>query len=194
MQRARASWREAQPTLDPKRLVFLDESGVSSKMARVRGRCRRGQRLVAAIPHGHWQTLTFIAALRHDRIDAPMVLDGPIDGAAFLTYVCRFLIPTLAPGDLVIADNLGAHKSQAVREAIEAAGASICFLPPYSPDLNPIELMFAKLKALLKKAAKRTIEDLVQALAQALAGFTSIECANYLRHAGYAPLPDRNML
>ena len=151
MQRARASWREAQPTLDPKRLVFLDESGVSSKMARVRGRCRRGQRLVAAIPHGHWQTLTFIAALRHDRIDAPMVLDGPIDGAAFLTYVCHFLIPTLAPGDLVIADNLGAHKSQAVREAIEAAGASICFLPPYSPDLNPIELMFAKLKALLKR-------------------------------------------
>jgi len=186
VQRARASWREAQPTLDPKRLVFLDESGVSSKMARVRGRCRRGERLVAAIPHGHWQTLTFVAALRHDRIDAPMVLDGPIDGAAFLTYVRHFLIPTLAPGDLVIADNLGAHKGQPVRDAIEAAGASICFLPPYSPDLNPIELMFAKLKALLKKAAKRTIDDLVQALAQALDAFSPTECANFLRHAGYA--------
>jgi transposase len=186
VQRARSAWREAQPALDPKRLVFLDESGVNSKMARLRGRCRKGARLVAAIPHGHWQTLTFIAALRHDRVDAPMVLDGAMDGPAFLTYVRHFLVPTLAPGDLVIADNLGVHKSQAVREAIEAAGASICFLPPYSPDLNPIELLFAKLKALLKKAARRTIDDLVQAIGQALDGFTPIECANYLRHAGYA--------
>lgn len=194
MQRARVAWREAQPTLDPKRLVFLDESGVNSKMARLRGRCRRGQRLVAAIPHGHWQTLTFIAALRHDRIDAPMVLDGAMDGAAFLTYVRHFLVPTLAPGDLVIADNLGAHKSQAVRDAIAAVGASICFLPPYSPDLNPIELLFAKLKALLKKAARRTIDDLVQAIANALDRFTPTECANYLRHAGYPPQPDRKLL
>jgi transposase len=166
-------------------LVFLDESGVNSKMARMRGRCCRGERLVAAIPHGHWQTLTFVAALRHDRIDAPMVLDGAMDGTAFLTYVRHFLVPTLAPGDLVIADNLGAHKSQAVRAAIEAAGASICFLPPYSPDFNPNELMFAKLKALLKKAARRTIDDLVQAIAQALDRFTPTECANFLRHAGY---------
>ena len=175
-----------QAKLDPARLVFLDESGVNTKMARLRGRSRRGQRLVAAIPHGHWKTLTFTAALRHDRIDAPMVLEGAMDGAAFLTYVRAFLVPTLQPGDIVIADNLGAHKVAGVREAIEAARAELRFLPSYSPDLNPIEQMFAKLKALLRKAAERNVDGLQDQIGQLLDTFSKTECRNYFQNAGYA--------
>ncbi len=155
-------------------------------MARRYGRAPRGQRLVAAIPHGHWKTLTFTAALRHDRIEAPMLLDGAMDGAAFLTYIRRFLVPTLWPGDIVIADNLKAHKVAGVREAIEAAGGELWFLPPYSPDLNPIEQMFAKLKALLRKAAERSIEGLHHTVGQLLDSFSEAECRNYFRNAGYA--------
>ena len=186
MAQARAQWRQKQSKLDPTRLVFLDESGVNTKMARLRGRSRRGQRLVAGIPHGHWKTLTFTAALRHDRIEAPMVLEGAMDGAAFLVYVRAFLVPTLKPGDIVIADNLKAHKVQGVREAIEAAKAELWFLPPYSPDLNPIEQMFAKLKALLRKAAERTVNGLTDTIGKLLDSFSKAECQNYFQNAGYA--------
>lgn len=166
--------------------MFLDESGVNTKMARLRGRCRRGQRLVASVPHGHWKTLTFTAALRHDRIEAPMLLDGAMDGAAFLVYVRAFLVPTLKPGDIVIADNLKVHKVKGAREAIEEAKAELWFLPPYSPDLNPIEQMFAKLKALLRKAAERSVDGLHETIGKLLDSFSAEECRNYFRNAGYA--------
>jgi transposase len=185
---ARAKWRERQPGLDPKRLVFIDESGFTTKMARLFGRSPRGERLIASIPHGHWKTLTFIAGLRHDRIVAPMVLDGPMDGAAFLAYVEKFLVPALSPGDIVVADNLSSHKVEGARELIEAAGAEIWPLPPYSPDLNPIEQAFAKFKALARKAAERTIDGLCRAIGQAIGQFTPQECANFLINAGYAPV------
>jgi transposase len=142
--------------------------------------------LRAKVPHGHWKTLTFLAALRHDRIDAPAVLDGPINGVSFLAYVEQFLIPTLKPGDIVILDNLGSHKGQAVRAAIRAAGARMLFLPPYSPDLNPIEQVFAKLKTLLRKAAERSVEATWKRIGSLLDAFPPHECANYFRNSGYA--------
>ena len=157
-------------------------------MTRRHGRCPRGQRLVAKVPHGRWRTLTFLAALRADRIDAPCVLDGPINGRSFLAYVEQFLVPTLRPGDIVIIDNLGSHKGKAVRRAIRAAGAKLLFLPAYSPDLNPIEQVFAKLKTLLRKAAARTVEATWMSIGQLLDRFTPSECANYLRNAGYASI------
>jgi len=168
-------------------LIFLDESGVNTKMARLYGRAPRGQRLVAPIPHGHWKTMTFVAALRHDRIEAPWVLEGAMDGQAFLTYLEKVLCPTLSPGDRIIMDNLPAHKVKGVREAIEACGAELLYLPPYSPDLNPIEMMFSKLKALLRKAAKRTIDALWRQIGHSLGTFNTQECANYLKAAGYGP-------
>ena len=155
-------------------------------MTRTHGRCLRGQRLVAKVPHGKWRTLTFLAALRHDRIDAPCVIDGPINGQSFLAWVEQFLIPTLSPGDVVIMDNLGSHKGTAVRSAIRAAGAKLLFLPPYSPDLNPIEQVFAKLKTLLRKANERTVEATWKRIGQLLDCFSPAECANYLTNAGYA--------
>jgi transposase len=155
-------------------------------MTRTRGWAPRGQRLVAKVPHGHWRTLTFLAALRHNRIDAPLVLDGPINGERFVAYVEQFLVPTLSPGDIVIMDNLGSHKGGAVRRAIRAAGAKLFFLPPYSPDLNPIEQVFAKLKTLLRKAAERTVEATWRRIGVLLDEFSSQECANYLRGSGYA--------
>jgi transposase len=173
--------------------VFLDETWATTAMARRYGRARRGTRVVAAVPHGHWKTTTFLAALRHDRLSAPCVFDGAINGARFLAYVEQALAPTLRPGDIVIMDNLGAHKVAGVRAAIEAAGAELLYLPPYSPDLNPIELAFAKLKALLRNAASRTVEALWHALGQLLDAFTPAECARYLAHAGYVP-PHREML
>ncbi len=188
---ARTAWRARQPALRPEQLVFIDETpwaaGTKTNMARQHGRAKRGQRLVAAVPHGHWKTSTFLAALRHDRITAPCVFDGAIDGERFLAYVEQALAPTLGPGDIVIMDNLGAHKVAGVREAIEARGATVLHLPPYSPDLNPIEQVFAKLKALLRTAAKRTIETLWHAIGQALDAFTPAECSNYLANAGYVP-------
>jgi transposase len=154
-------------------------------MARLYGRSRRGTRCIASIPHGHWKTTTFVGALRQTGMTAPMVLDGAMDGAAFLAYVEQVLGPTLLPGDIVVMDNLPAHKPGEVRNAIEQAGAELRYLPPYSPDLNPIEMAFAKLKAILKKAAARTVEDLWRAIAAALPRFTADECRIYLADAGY---------
>ena len=155
-------------------------------MVRPYGRAPCGERLVAGAPHGHWQTSTFLAALRQDRITAPCVIDGAINGEIFLAYVEQMLVPTLVPGDIVVMDNLGSHKVAGVRQAIEAVGATLIYLPPYSPDLNPIEQLFAKLKALLRKAAARTFEALIAAIAAALDAFTSGECSNYFANAGYS--------
>ena len=154
-------------------------------MARRYGRCLKGERLVAAVPHGHWKTTTFLAALRHDRIDAPCVIDGPMTGELFLAYVEQFLAPTLKPGDIVIMDNLPAHKVAGVAAAIEVRGAELRYLPPYSPDLNPIEQLFAKLKALLRKAAVRTVDALWNTIGLLLDAFSPAECANYLKNSGY---------
>jgi transposase len=182
---AREAWFEEQLDLDPARTVFIDETSANTKMARLYGRAPRGERCCAAVPHGHWKTTTFTAGLRHDGIVAPMVLDGPMNGEAFLAYVEQALVPELRPGDVVIMDNLPAHKVYGVRQAIEAVGATLRYLPPYSPDFNPIEMAFAKLKSLLRAAAARTIPDLWQAIADALRRFTPQECANYLAAAGY---------
>jgi transposase len=183
--RRREAWFEGQLDLDPDRLVFIDETWASTNMARPRGRAPQGQRLRAAIPHGHWKTTTFVAGLRQDGIVAPFVLDGPINRQAFETYVARVLVPELRPGDLVIMDNLSSHKGPRVRELIEAAGASVRYLPPYSPDFNPIENAFAKLKALLRKAAERTVTALWDRIGLVLDAFTPVECANYFAAAGY---------
>ena len=171
--------------MDPARFVFLDETGTATNMARRYGRSRSGAGLVAAVPHGHWRTTTFIAGLRQSGIIAPLVLDGPITGTAFCAYVEQFLAPALAPGDVVVLDNLAAHKVQGIREALAAVGASLLYLPPYSPDLNPIEQLFAKLKALLRKAAARTRDALWRAIGRLLATVPPAECVNYLNHCGY---------
>ncbi|WP_354081970.1 IS630 family transposase [Constrictibacter sp. MBR-5] len=184
---ARAAWFEGQPDLDPERLIFIDETWLNTKMARLRGRAPKGERLRAGVPHGHWRTTTFVAGLRLSGIDAPMLIDGAIDGESFLAYVRQVLVPTLRAGDVVIMDNLGSHKNVAVREAIEAAGAELRFLPPYSPDFNPIENAFAKLKALLRKVAARTRDALWNAVATAIGAFTPAECANYFTATGYEP-------
>ena len=155
-------------------------------MTRTHGWCRRGQRLIAKAPHGRWRTLTFLAALRVDRIDAPCVIDGPINGQSFFAYVEQILVPTLRPGDIVIIDNLGSHKAKRTRQAIRAVGAKLLFLPPYSPDLNPIEQVFAKLKTLLRKAEERTVEATWRRIGELLDHFTPTECANYIRNSGYA--------
>lgn len=182
---AREAWLEGQIEFDPEKLVFLDETGATTKMARLYGRALRGERCRAAVPHGHWKTTTFTAGLRIAGLAAPMILDGPMDGSAFRAYVTQVLVPELAPGDTVIMDNLPAHKVRGVRDAIEAAGAKLIYLPPYSPDFNPIEMAFAKLKALLRAAAARTIPDLWDALKNALDAFTPNECRNYFSAAGY---------
>jgi transposase len=155
-------------------------------MVRRYGRGPRGARVVAPVPHGHWKTSTFLAGLRHDGLVAPCVVDGAINGETFRAYVEQFLAPTLSPGDIVIMDNLSSHKVAGVREAIEAVGARVLYLPPYSPDFNPIEQVFAKIKACLRKAAARSFDALIGAIAQALARFSPRECANYLAHAGYS--------
>lgn len=181
----RRAWFHSQLDLDPDRLVFIDETGASTKMARLYGRSRRGERCRASIPHGHWKTTTFVGALRCSGMTAPMVLDGAMHGAAFTAYVEQVLVPTLRPGDIVIMDNLPAHKPIAVRQAIERAGATLRFLPPYSPDFNPIEMAFSKLKAILKAAACRTIEELWTTIGTAIDAFSPAECANYFNAAGY---------
>ncbi len=186
MAEARRAWAEAAPRLDPERLVFLDETWATTNMARTRGRAPRGERLVAAVPHGHWHTTTFLCGLRADGPVAPLVLDGAINGRAFLAYVEQMLAPTLRPGDVVAMDNLGSHKAAGVREAIEARGATLLYLPPYSPDLNPIELAFSKLKRLLRTAAARTVADLWNAIGDLLGHFRPGECAAYFRRCGYA--------
>jgi transposase len=171
--------------MDPARFVFLDETGTATDMARRYGRSPLGERLVAAVPHGHWRTTTLIAGLRQSGIVAPLVLDGPITGVAFRAYVAQFLAPDLAPGDVVVLDNLAAHKVGGVRQAIAAAGASLLYLPPYSPDLNPIEQLFAKLKALLRKAAARTKDELWSTIGRLLATVPPAACTRYLHHCNY---------
>jgi transposase len=185
--RRRAQWTKYRARIEPERLVFIDETWTKTNMAPLRGWAPRGRRLTAKVPHRLWKTTTFLAALRHDRIDAPWLLEGPIDGESFRIYVEQVLLPTLRPGDIVIMDNLGSHRGHAVRRLIRSAGAKLFFLPKYSPDLNPIEQVFAKLKHLLRKAAARTIEAICAAIGQLLGAFTAEECANYFRNSGYAP-------
>lgn len=185
MKAAREDWFEAQPELDPEHLIFVDESGLSTKMARLRGWAPRGQRCRAAVPHGHWKTTTFVGGLTLSGMCAPMLLDGPMDGEAYLAWCEQMLCPLLRLGDIVIMDNLPAHKVAGIREAIEAVGAILLYLPPYSPDLNPIENAFSKLKAHVRKTAARTVEALETAAASALRAFKPHECANFFANAGY---------
>ena len=184
----RSQWKKHQDRLDPRRLVFVDETWAKTNMTRTRGWCRKGLPLKAKVPQGHWKTMTFLAALRHDRIAAPCVFDGPINGERFLAWVQQALAPTLNPGDVVIMDNLSSHKSPAIRKAIREAGARLFFLPPYSPDLNPIEQVFAKLKTLLRKADERTIDATWRRIGKLLDRFSPQECANYIRNSGYASI------
>lgn len=185
MKAAREAWFEGQIDLDPRRLVFIDETGASTKMARLRGRAPKGERCRAAVPHGHWKTTTFTAGLRLDGMVAPMVLDGAMNGIAFLAYVEQVLAPELKPGDIVVMDNLPAHKVSGVREAIEKVGAKLLYLPPYSPDFNPIEMAFSKFKAFLKKIAARTKQALWEAIAKACDIFLPGECVNFFAADGY---------
>jgi len=175
-----------QKRIDPARLVFIDETWAKTNMASLRGWAPCGQRLPGKAPHRRWKTMTFLAALRHDGVTAPWLIDGPIDGQSFLQYVEQVLVPTLKPGDIVIMDNLGSHKGKAVRQAIRAAGAKLFFLPKYSPDLNPIEMFFAKLKHWLRKAARRSADALYNAIADILPLASTAECSNYFAKAGYS--------
>ena len=183
--RRRAQWIARQSRVAAGRLVFIDETWTKTNMAALRGWAPRGQRLTAKVPHGKWKTMTFLAALRSDRVDAPWLIDGPINGERFRIYVEKVLAPTLEPGDIVVMDNLGSHKGKPVRGAIRATGAKLFFLPKYSPDLNPIEMLFAKLKHLLRKAARRTKDTISDAIAQTLDSVTAKECLNYFATAGY---------
>ena len=183
----REAWFEGQIDLDPGRLVFVDETGADTRMARLRGRAPKGERCRASVPHGHWKTTTFTGALRLSGMTAPMVLDGPMDGEWFLAYVTQVLAPTLSPGDIVIMDNLPAHKVHGVRQAVEGCGARLEYLPPYSPDFNPIEQAISKLKAGLRKAASRTIDALWDAIATTIKTIKPSDCANYFANSGYEP-------
>ena len=185
MAQARAEWRESQPTLDPARLIFIDETWTKTNMTRPYGWAEVGHRLVDAVPHGHWHTSTFIAGLRSDGLVAPGVFDGAINGEVFLAYVEQVLAPTLRRDDIVIMDRLSSHKVAGVRQAIESAGACLLYLPPYSPDLNPIEQVFAKLETLLRARALRTVAALWDALGDLVSCSAPAECANFLHHAGY---------
>jgi transposase len=173
------------PGLDPKTLVFLDETGANTKMTRRYGRAPRGQRVIKAVPHGHWKTTTFVAALRADGLVAPMVIDGAMNGDLFVAYVEQVLVPALRVGDIVLMDNLSSHKRVAAVRAIERAGCSVVYLPPYSPDYNPIELAFAKIKARLRAAELRTVDKVEGFFGTVHEAFTPSECGNYIRHAGY---------
>jgi len=183
--RRRAQWTKYRDRIDPTRLVFIDETWTKTNMAPLRGWAPRGQRIKAKVPHGRWQTMTFMAALRHDRITAPWFIEEPINGETFLLYIERVLVPTLRHGDIVIMDNLGSHKANAVRRALRAAGARLFYLPKYSPDLNPIEQFFAKFKHWLRKAAQRKAEAVYDAIAPILGTVSPAECANYFANAGY---------
>ncbi len=187
MARKRRFWKTHQHKIDPRRLVFIDETWAKTNMTRLRGWSDSGQRLVAKVPFGHWKTQTFIAGLRCDGLCAPLVFDGPINKVRFLAWVEQSLAPTLKPGDIVVLDNLGSHKSKAVRDSVRAVGARVIFLPPYSPDLNPIEQVFAKLKTLLRKVDARSVEQTWKSIGTLLNAFSPQECANYLVNSGYAP-------
>ena len=182
---ARRRWIRKQSMLDSSRLVFIDETAANTKMVRLSGRSPRGERLVGRVPHGHWKTITFVAGLRNRGMTAPFVLEGAMNGPMFLAYVKQCLVPTLKRDDTVIMDNLPVHKVTGVEQAIEAAGATLIYLPKYSPDLNPIELAFSKLKAHLRKAAEQTIPRLVRKIGRVVADFSPQECRNFFRHAGY---------
>jgi transposase len=184
--RARRRWIRQQGFLDTTRLVFIDETATSTNMVRLYGRCPRGERLIGDVPQGEWKTITFVAALRHNKMNAPMVIDGAMNGSAFLAYVQRCLGPTLKSGETVIMDNLAAHKVPGVKEAIEARGARVEYLPKYSPDLNPIELPFSKFKAYLRRASERTVRGLRRRIGAFIPTLSRAECRNYFRHAGYA--------
>ena len=184
--RRRRRWKQHQNKVPARRLIFIDETWAKTNMTRLHGRCARGRRLVAKVPHGHRKTLTFVAGLRCDGIIAPCVFDGPIDGESFLAWVVQFLVPDLRPGDIVVMDNLSSHKNKGVRQAIRAAGAKLFFLPPYSPDLNPIEQAFSKLKTLLRKENARTIEQVEKCIAKLIRQIDRAECLNYFQEAGYA--------
>lgn len=173
--------------LDVGSLVFIDESGFDTKMTRLRGRSTRGKPCIGSVPHGHWRNNTFIAGLRVDRVDAPMLLPGAMNGEAFATWIEKALAPTLSEGDIVICDNLNVHKNAEARKAIEARGATLQFLPAYSPDLNPIEMLFAKIKAVVRAIAPRDFDALCKALKEALNKVAPTECRNYIRHSGYGP-------
>lgn len=191
----RDEWKAAQPSLDPRKLVFVDETWASTNMARTHGRSPRGERLVMDVPHGHWKTTTFVAALRADGMTAPTVIDGPVTGDLFVAYVEQQLVPTLRPGDIVVMDNLACHKRAGVERAIVAAGCELRLLPAYSPDLNPIEKAFSKLKAGLRKAAKRTVREVEDLLGQLSDTFAPTECCNYFRSCGYPhATPEREPL
>jgi transposase len=174
--------------LDPARLVFIDETAVSTNMVRLRGRAPRGARLIGQVPLGEWKTITFVAALRHNKMTAPMVVDGSMTGEMFLAYVEQCLVPTLKRNDIVVMDNFRSHKVAGVREAIESVRATVRYLPKYSPDLNPIELPYSKFKALLRKVAARTVPGLYRAIRRFVPQLGAQECANYFRHAGYASI------
>ena len=186
--RARRRWIREQGMLDPARLVFIDETAVSTNMVRLRGRAPRGDRLVGHVPLGEWKTITFVAALRHNKMTAPMVVDGPMTGEMFLAYVEQCLVPTLKRNDIVVMDNYRAHKVAGIQEAIEKAHATVRYLPKYSPDLNPIEMPYSKFKALLRKVAARTVPGLYRAIRSFVPQLGAQECANYFRHAGYASI------
>jgi transposase len=190
----REAWKAEQPTLDSEQFIFLDETWASTNMTRRHGRCPQGQRLVMDVPHGHWKTTTFVVGLRSTGLVAPTVVDGPMTGDVFVAYVRQQLVPILRPGDVVVMDNLSSHKRSEVRAVIEAAGASLRYLPPYSPDLNPIEKAFSKLKAKLRAAQKRTVPELEQYLGEVLDCFSPEECANYLISCGYAATSRREPL
>jgi transposase len=183
--RARRRWIRKQRLLDSTALVFIDETAITTDMVRTRGRCPRGDRLVDYAPHGHWKTITFIAGLRHDEMVAPFVIEGAMNGEIFLAYIEQCLAPTLQSGDIVIMDNVATHKVKGVEEAIEAVGATLLYLPQYSPDLNPIEQAFSKFKASLRKAAERTVPSLRRTVRKILGTFTADDCANFLVHSGY---------
>jgi transposase len=182
---ARRALRKQQQTLDPKKLVFIDETAATTKMTRLYGRAAQGQRVVDKVPHGHWKTTTFICGLRYNRVTAPFVLDGPMDGPHFLAYVEQILAPTLKKGEIVFLDNVSTHKVDGVEEAIKARGARAVFLPAYSPDLNPIEQLFARLKSFLRKMKARTVEKLWNAIASFLKEVSEDECTAYLANSGY---------
>jgi transposase len=184
--RRRRRWQSWQASLDPQRLVFIDETWVKTNMAPLRGWGPKGERLRAYAPHGHWRTLTFLGALRCDRLTAPCVFDGPINAECFRAYVEQQLVPILRPGDIVVMDNLGSHKSTAIRRMIRAAGARLWYLPPYSPDLNPIEQTFAKVKHWMRIAQRRTIEDVWRQIGSLTETIDPAECSNYFVNAGYA--------
>ena len=186
--RARRKWIREQGLLDSTKLVFIDETSVNTNMVRLYGRAPCGVRLIDHVPFGHWETMTFVSALRHDGMVAPMLIEGPMNGELFLAYVEQCLVPTLKPDDIVVVDNVATHKVAGVAEAIEAAGATLRYLPKYSPDLNPIEMPFSKFKAYLRKLAQRTIPGIRRGIRSFLSSLKGQECANYLRHAGYASI------